>query len=94
MEKLLTLTELATLLGVSKQTIYNRHCQRLQLPPCIKLGNLLRFKRTDVESWLNSQIETDSAPIIANAIIQPARRLERLKKAAQIVSRADKRGAL
>ncbi len=50
MEKLLTPAELAQLLGVAVQTIYNRLHEGRPLPPCVRIGRLPRF--TDVEAWL------------------------------------------
>ena len=51
MQKLLTPSELAQLTGLALQTIYNRHSTGGSLPPCIKLGNRLRFRLPDLESW-------------------------------------------
>ena len=52
MQKLLTPSELAELTGLALQTIYNRHSTGGSLPPTIRLGNRLRFRMPDVESWL------------------------------------------
>jgi predicted DNA-binding transcriptional regulator AlpA len=52
MEALLTPIELANILGLSVQTIYNRHSIGGDLPPVTMLGRLLRFQPSKVESWL------------------------------------------
>ncbi|MGN4153716.1 helix-turn-helix transcriptional regulator [Burkholderia gladioli] len=56
MHPLLSPKELATALGIAEQTIYNRHSSGGDLPPCIKLGRLLRFRREDVEAWLQRKL--------------------------------------
>lgn len=48
--KLLTIEELAELLGVPKSWIYRRTCQKEI--PFIKLGNYVRFDLEQVEAWL------------------------------------------
>lgn len=55
MEPLLTLEQLAATLGLSVQTLYNRRARGESLPPCVKLGNRLRFFQTDVRAWLDAQ---------------------------------------
>lgn len=84
MEQLLTSKMLADLLGLAEQTIYNRHSTGGSLPPCIKLGRLVRFRMSDVEAWINGQqrAETIVAPC------EPAkRRRGRPTKAEQIAAR-------
>jgi len=55
MDQLLSTKALASVLGVSEQTIYNRHSSGGNLPPSIKLGRLLRFRATDVDAWIANQ---------------------------------------
>ena len=56
LEQLLTIGDLARLLGVTTRAAYNlRH--RGLLPPAVKWGNTLRFRPEDVEAWLSSQRE-------------------------------------
>lgn len=52
MEKLLTPAEVAELLGIAVQTIYNRIQEGRPLPPYVRLGRLLRFKAADVYAWI------------------------------------------
>jgi excisionase family DNA binding protein len=58
MNKLLTPAELADILGVATQTIYNRHSLGASLPPCVRIGRLVRFPIAEVERWLANQSET------------------------------------
>ncbi|WP_157354445.1 helix-turn-helix domain-containing protein [Thauera sp. 28] len=58
-EQLLTPETLANLLGIAKQTIYNRHSVGGDLPRVTKLGKLLRFRPSDVEAWLEQKLESD-----------------------------------
>jgi len=55
MEKLLSPKQLADALGIAEQTIYNRHSKGGNLPPLLKVGNLLRFKPSEVDAWLEAQ---------------------------------------
>lgn len=50
--ELLTVNELAVLLKVPPKTIYAWRYRR-QAPPGIRIGRHLRFRRADVERWLN-----------------------------------------
>jgi predicted DNA-binding transcriptional regulator AlpA len=63
---LLSPHDLAGLLGVAEQTIYNRHSKGDDLPPSIKLGRFLRFRHEDVDTWLQQKLcacTSSSAPI-------------------------------
>ncbi len=50
---LLTPQELADELGVRISTIY--HWSHIGYIPAVKLGNLLRFRRSSVEKWLEKR---------------------------------------
>lgn len=50
--KLLSPEDLAQFLQVPLQTIYGWRYQR-KGPPAIKVGKHLRFRRADVEQWLD-----------------------------------------
>jgi excisionase family DNA binding protein len=53
MEKLLTVAEIAILIGVKKSTIYQwTHQDYIRH---IKLGNLVRFKPNQIEKWLDKK---------------------------------------
>jgi excisionase family DNA binding protein len=50
--------ELATILGCSQAHIYRLSSERRDLPPMVKIGQLVRFRISDVEKWLESQVVT------------------------------------
>lgn len=90
MDKLLTSDQLAAVLGVSVQTLYNRRTRGEPLPPCVKVGRLLRYEQEEVHAWLVSQREAQHVPQVAlatperTAALQVGRRRGRPTKAAQI----------
>ncbi|WP_310158721.1 helix-turn-helix domain-containing protein [Herbaspirillum sp. 1173] len=69
---LLSPHDLAKVLGVAEQTIYNRHSNRDDLPPSIKLGRLLRFRREDVDTWLQQKLFECTSKSTPNAKQIPA----------------------
>ncbi len=83
LEKLLTPQALGVMLSMSVQTVYNRRAQGLSLPPAVKLGRLLRFRQSDVQDWIASQMET-TVTIMAQPV---PRRRGRPTKKEQIASR-------
>ena len=90
MDKLLTSDQLAAVLGLSVQTLYNRRTRGEPLPPCVKVGRLLPYEQAEVHAWLASQRETLSVQQLALSKPQPAatpqvaRRRGRPTKAEQI----------
>ena len=70
MEALLTADELATYIGLSVQTIYNRHSNGGALPRCVIIGRRLRFYPRDVERWLEQMAAHQERPKLAE--VQPA----------------------
>ena len=62
MEKLLTIDELCKNLNVKKSYIYNLTFSK-QIP-FFKLGNLLRFKSSDIENWLHRQKKEEVTNVI------------------------------
>lgn len=53
-ERLLTVNEVAEYLRVPKSGIYDLVFRKKI--PFIKLGNRLRFKKVDIDNWIESQI--------------------------------------
>ncbi|HZD23282.1 MAG TPA: helix-turn-helix domain-containing protein [Acidimicrobiia bacterium] len=54
--RLLSAQEVADYLGVPITTIYNwRH--RSQGPPGLRVGRHLRYRRRDVEAWIERQLD-------------------------------------
>lgn len=56
METLLNSKQLAKRLGISLRTLDTLNKQA-QLPTCLRIGNLRRWRSEDVENWINSKIE-------------------------------------
>ncbi len=52
-KNLLTPQELADELGVKISTVY--HWSHIGYIPIVKLGNLLRFRRSSVEKWIEKK---------------------------------------
>jgi len=52
-QRLIEIDELSSMLGVSKNTLYD-WCAVKKIPH-IKLGKFLRFKAADIESWLEAK---------------------------------------
>lgn len=55
MENLLTIKEVAELLQVPTATLYNWR-YRGEGPVGFRVGRYVRYRRQDVEAWLNAQI--------------------------------------
>lgn len=85
MEALLSPKNLSEVLGVAEQTIYNRHSTGGDLPRCIKLGRLLRFRPSDVEAWLAKQEQANLPP--PPPVLPTTRRKGRPTKEEQIRAR-------
>jgi len=59
-EKMLSVDELAELLGVPRCTVYRWSSDRTG-PPAYRVGRFLRYRPTEVESWLNSRRHDERA---------------------------------
>jgi PTS system nitrogen regulatory IIA component len=60
MHEIMTIEEVAAYLRVSERTVYD-WAQKGDLPGG-KLGTTWRFKRNDVENWVNTRLSTQSGP--------------------------------
>ena len=89
MTQLLSPRDLAQKLSLKEQTIYNRHSNGGNLPLCLKIGNRLRFRQSDVDAWIVGQIKAESQSMtLAHATPVPEkRRPGRPTKTEQIVRR-------
>lgn len=58
--ELITTQELADLMGWSIHTVYQRRYRGDSLPRSITIGAKIRFRREDVEVWLDEH--TDQVP--------------------------------
>ena len=54
---LLSIAELATLLGVSRTAVYSLRYEG-KGPPFIRIGNRVRYRPQDVDAWLRQHSET------------------------------------
>lgn len=84
MEQLLTPAALGAMLGLAKQTIYNRYSLGADLPPAVKLGKSLRFRLSDAEAWIQSKVARNSDAVPAPNLA--VRRRGRPTKAEQIAA--------
>jgi excisionase family DNA binding protein len=55
-ERLMTLAELAEMLGIPVNTLYGWRC-RGEGPPGYRIGRYVRYRRAAVETWLESQTD-------------------------------------
>ena len=58
--EIMTIQEVAEYLRVSERTIYD-WASKGQVP-CGKLGSIWRFKRSEIEKWVNKRLGTEKAP--------------------------------
>ena len=61
---LITADEFATdWLGIKPQSLYARRCRQPELlPPALKIGRRLYFRRTAVMEWLDTQEQAQNTP--------------------------------
>lgn len=58
-EALMTVQDVAELAGISKSVIYKWRCEAPEKAPrAINIGRRVRFRRSDVDEWLESLTET------------------------------------
>ncbi len=55
-ERLMTLAELAEMLGIPVNTLYGWRC-RGEGPPGYRIGRHIRYRRAAVEEWLETQTD-------------------------------------
>ncbi|BCL76674.1 hypothetical protein JHS3_24100 [Jeongeupia sp. HS-3] len=87
MEQLLSTKALAAMLGIAEQTIYNRHSIGGDLPPAIKLGHLLRFRASDVGTWIDAKCQPKTTPLTPPLLSAMPKRRGRPTKAEQVAAR-------
>lgn len=54
-EPLMTTEEAAAYLGYAVQTVYNKVGEAGNPLPCVRLGRSLRFRRSELDQWVNDQ---------------------------------------
>ncbi len=65
-DRLLTITELADYLGVPVATLYQWRYRR-EGPPGFRVGRHVRYRWSDVQEWIEHQLET-SPPHVASHV--------------------------
>ena len=65
-EHLLTVDELCSFLGIPKKSIYKWTSDRHSGIPYYKIGRHLRFRKSDVDSWLIKYRSSDGAKEFAH----------------------------
>lgn len=68
-DKLLTTDEVATWLGIQKCTLEKARSTRLgDYPPFVRIGRAVRYRRADVEAWLQHHaFNVDGSPAFCAA---------------------------
>jgi excisionase family DNA binding protein len=51
-DRLLTISEVADWLGVSKAWVYDHVTRKRPFLPCVRFGELTRFRRTEIEQFI------------------------------------------
>lgn len=67
-EDILTIEEVAKYLRVSERTVYD-WAQKGEIPAG-KIGTVWRFKKNDIERWVNERLSSNSRENAANQIVQ------------------------
>lgn len=87
MLQLLSPSQLANLLGMATQTIYNRINIGASLPPQVRLGRLIRFPMPGIEIWISAQTKNSMPASIVGKPLQERHRRGRPTKAEQIAKK-------
>jgi len=72
--EIMTLEEVAEYLRISERTVYD-WAQKGDIP-CGKLGTAWRFRRTDIEEWVDNRLASDGVitkrePLFLNEVLKP-----------------------
>jgi excisionase family DNA binding protein len=57
-ERLLTINEVAAWLGVSKGWVYDHATRKRPFLPCVRFGELTRFRRGEIERFIQEHVRT------------------------------------
>ncbi len=60
-ERLLTINEVAAWLGVSKAWVYDHATRKKPFLPCIRFGELTRFRRSEFERFIQEHVKTNGS---------------------------------
>lgn len=61
MDEILTITDVAAMLKLSKRTISNLLVDHTNPLPAMRIGRSVRFRVSDVQAWLARQAEKNAA---------------------------------
>jgi excisionase family DNA binding protein len=68
-DRLLTVQELAEYLAVPVATIYQWRYLR-KGPPGFRIGRHVRYRRSDVEEWIERHVETSNPTTLDEAVVE------------------------
>lgn len=68
-ERLLTVPELAEYLAVPTSTIYQWRYLR-KGPPGFRIGRHVRYRRSDVDEWIQRHVEASNPTTLDNAVVE------------------------
>lgn len=60
-EPLLTINEVAAWLCVSKAWVYDHSTRKKPYLPCVRFGELTRFRRGEIERFIQEHVKTDGS---------------------------------
>jgi excisionase family DNA binding protein len=58
--RLLTIADVAAWLGVSKGWVYDHTTRKQPLLPCVRLGEMTRFRAEDIEKFIEEHMNSGS----------------------------------
>ena len=67
-DDILTIEEVAKYLRVSERTVYD-WAQKGEIPSG-KIGTVWRFKKSEIEKWVNDRLSSGSKPVIPGEQVQ------------------------
>jgi excisionase family DNA binding protein len=60
-DRLLTTNEVAEWLGVSKAWVYDHATRKKPFLPCVRLGEITRFRRAEIESFIQEHARSNGS---------------------------------
>ena len=67
-DDILTIDEVANYLRVSERTVYD-WAQKGEIPSG-KIGTVWRFKKSEIEKWVNDRLSSSARPAAPSSIVQ------------------------
>jgi excisionase family DNA binding protein len=61
-ERLLTISDMAAWLGVSKGWVYDHTTRKRPFLPCVRLGEMTRFRRDDIQKFIEEHTNDNGGP--------------------------------